>query len=148
MGALLILLITFIIPGCGGKVSLSDDSVRIRKISDFVNGVKKLCEQRDDHIFSMFSPEYLETSKELREAIQKDIEKFNNIALNILIDRIEINDGIGNISMHWNGSWKDDKKTYREGGSLVLIISYGESVRITGIKGDSPFGISRILHDN
>ncbi len=142
---LLLFLLLIGITGCGGKILLSDDAVRIRKISDFVNELKGLYEQRDEQALSMFSPEYLATEKEMRSSILRDMERFNTISLSLFIDRIEMNSEDVNISIHWNGTWKNAKRTYREGGSMVLLTSYGDRIRITGIKGDSPFGVSRIF---
>ena len=146
--AVVIIFFVFILtPGCGGKTVLSDDAVRIRNISDFVNGLKKLYEQDDEHLLSMFSPEYSESEKELKPAILRDFERFSSISLTLFIDRMEINNDNVNVSIHWNGTWKDADRIYREGGSMVLQTSYEGSIQINGIKGDSPFGISRMLQD-
>ncbi|MBI5286726.1 MAG: hypothetical protein HY878_03945 [Deltaproteobacteria bacterium] len=142
---MLVSLLIATVAGCGGKVILSDDAVRIRKIYDFVHELKGLYEQRDEHILSMFSQEYLGDAKEIRGAILKDIDRFNSISLNIFIDRIETNQGNIDISIQWTGIWKDINKTYREGGSMVLLASYGDTIQITGIRGDSPFGVSCLL---
>ena len=149
-GNIIFLLILMVISGCGGRVILSDDAVRIRKVTDFVHEIKDLYEHRDENLLSMFSSEYLTSSEDLREAILKDMEGFENTSLSLFIDRIEMSDEHVNISIHWNGAWKGPEKTFREGGSMVLLTSYGDPIRITGVKGDSPFGISRMLnrHEN
>lgn len=144
----LFFLLLLIIAGCGGKVILSDDAVRIRKVNDFVNELKTLSEQRDDHLLDLFSQEFFIEVKELKRAILRDLERFDTISLNLLIDRVEMSGKNVKISIQWNGTWKDTVKTYREGGSMVLLTSYENTIRITGIKGDSPFGISRILNNH
>ena len=73
------------------------------------------------------------------------MEGFENTSLSLFIDRIEMSDEHVNISIHWNGAWKGPEKTFREGGSMVLLTSYGDPIRITGVIGNSPFGISRML---
>lgn len=130
-----------IMTGCGGKVILSDDAVRIRRITEFVHELKGLYEQRDLQILSMFSPEYLETERGLRGAILNDVESFNSISLRLFIDRIEISDDKVSITIHWDGVWKD-AMPHRKGGSMVLLTSYGDSIKITGVRGESFFGIS------
>lgn len=145
---ILVSLIVVTITGCGGKVILSGDAVRIRKINDFADELRGLYEQRDEHVLDLFSPEYLAEAREIRGAILQDMGRFSGISLSLFIDRIEINKNNANISIHWNGMWKDAHKTYREGGSMVLLTSDGDSIRITGIKGDSPFGISRMFNRN
>lgn len=135
------------ITGCGGKVILSDDAVRIRNIDNFVRELRGLYEQRDEHVLDMFSQGYLAEEKESRSTILHDLERFNSISLSLFIDRIEINDKDASISIHWNGVWKDARKTYREGGSMVLLTSIVDTIKIIAIKGDSPFGISRMLKD-
>lgn len=139
-------LLLLIIAGCGGKVILSEDAVRIRKVNDFVSELKTLYEQRDVHLPDLFSQEFFIEKKEVKGAILRDLERFNTISLNLSIDRVEMSGENVKISVQWNGTWKDKVKTYREGGSMVLLASYGNVIRITGIKGDSPFGISRILN--
>ena len=143
-------LIITLITGCAGKVILSDDAVRIRKVTDFVYEIKDLYEQRNENLLAMFSSEYLASAGDLKTAILKDMEGFDNISLSLFIDRIEMSDEHVNISIHWNGAWKGPEKTFREGGSMVLLTSYGDPIRIMGFKGDSPFGISRMLnrHEN
>ena len=139
--ALLILLLA-IIPGCSRKFILSDDAVRIRNIHEFVRELRGLYEQRDIKILTRFSPDFL---TEIGDPIQKDFEKFNSISLDLFTDRIEMYNGDVNISIQWNGIWKSSEKTYREGGSMVLLTRYGEEIKIIGIKGDSPFGITSSL---
>ena len=139
-GATFLLLLFTIMAGCAGKEILSEDAVRIRKSVDFVNELKGLYEQRDERLISMFSKEYLEG--DIKRVIMQDIARFNDISLSLFIDRIEVEKENVYISVHWNGTWKDVGKTYREGGSAVILTLYGEGFKVTGIKGDSPFGIS------
>src|SRR3990172_11135002 len=115
-GNIILLLILMVISGCGGRVILSDDDVRIRKVTDFVHEIKDLYEQRNVNLLAMFSSEYLTSSEGLREAILKDMEGFENTSLSLFIDRIEMSDEHVNISIHWNGAWKGPEKTFREGG--------------------------------
>ncbi len=141
------LLLLSIISGCAGNVILSDDSMRIRKTVDMVNELKANYEQHDDHILTMFSAEYL-SKPEMKNAISHDMEKFNTISLNIFIDRIVFDKDMGNVTVHWNGSWSDSKKTFREGGSAVIVIRYGDGLSVMDIKGESPFGITQRLFGN
>lgn len=154
---LIVLTLITVIPaltltGCGVKTVLSDDAVRFRNIHDYVNKLKELYEQRDERVTSMFSREYL--TKDLTEGILKDFEKFNNISLKFFIEKVEVEKGNVDITVHWNGIWKDVEKTYIEGGSMVLMMQYEDAIsstgRIIGIKGDKPFGISKRLlsHEN
>ena len=146
-GMTLLFFLLSIISGCAGNVILSDDSMRIRKTVDMVNDLKANYEQHDDHILTMFSAEYL-SKPEMKNAILQDIEKFNTISLNIFIDRIVIDKDMGNVTVHWNGSWGDSIKTFREGGSAVIVIRYGDGLRVMDIKGESPFGITQRLFGN
>jgi len=146
-GMTLLFFLLSIISGCAGNVILSDDSMRIRKTVDMVNDLKANYEQHDDHILTMFSAEYL-SKPEMKNAILQDMEKFNTISLHIFIDRILIDKDMGNVTVHWNGSWGDSKKTFREGGSAVIVIRYGDGLRVMDIKGESPFGITQRLFGN
>ncbi|MBI5755895.1 MAG: hypothetical protein HZA12_03130 [Nitrospirae bacterium] len=140
-GATFLFLLFTIMAGCAGKEILSEDAVRIGKSVDFVNELKGLYEQRDERLISMFSKEYLEEG-DIKRVIMQDTARFNDISLSLFIDRIEVEKEKVNISAHWNGTWKDVEKTYREGGSAVILVLYGDSIHIIGVKGDSPFGIS------
>jgi len=142
--SLIIFLILPSITGCGGKVILTEEAVRTRKIYDFVYELKDLYEQHDEQILSKFSQEYIKDASWIREGVLEDFKRFKTISMSIFIDRIETFKENVHISIHWNGTWKDDKKTYIEGGSVVLLISNdGDTIQITGLKGDSPFGISK-----
>ncbi len=125
---------------------LSDDAVRIRKIDNFVKDMEVLYEQHDERILDLFSQEYLRETKDMGTAILQDMKRFNKISLSLFIDRIEIYKENLSISLQWDGAWEDSEKTYREGGSMVLITSYGDDIRITGIRGDSPFGVSQMIN--
>ena len=126
--------------GCGGKAILSDDAVKTRNIHDYVNKLKDLYEQRDERVTSMFAPEYL--SKDAKDAIQKDFARFNNINMKFFVDKIQTNKGNVDVTIHWNGTWKENEKTFLAGGSMLLQLQYEDTIRVIGIKGDSPFGIS------
>lgn len=136
--------------GCSGKKVLSDDAVKFKNIHEYVNKLKELYEQRDEHVTSLFSREYL--TKDLTEGILKDFEKFNNISMKFYIEKVEVEKSNVDITVHWNGTWKAVEKTYIEGGSMVLMMQYEDAIsstgRITGIKGDKPFGISKRLLDH
>ncbi len=126
--------------GCGGKAILSNDAVKTRNIHDYVNKLKDLYEQRDERVTSMFAPEYL--SKDAKDAIQKDFARFNNINMKFFVDKIQTNKGNVDVTIHWNGTWKENEKTFLAGGSMLLQLQYEDTIRVIGIKGDSPFGIS------
>lgn len=129
--------------GCGGKAILSEQAVKTRNIHDYVYKLKELYEQKDNQITSTFSREYL--TKDVTAAIRQDFEKFDNISLKFFMDKIHFNRGQVNVTVHWNGVWKDKDKTFLEGGSMLLQLQYEDTIIITGIKGDSPFGISQRL---
>lgn len=151
--ALIVLMLISIIPaitltGCGGKTVLSEDAVKTRDIHEYVYKLKELYEGHDERLISMFSQEYFpkEFPKEFNDAILRDFSKFNNISLKFFVDRIVFNKDNADVTLHWNGIWKENRpdigKTIIEGGSMVLLIQYKDTIKITGIKGDSPFGIS------
>ncbi len=141
------LLALSIISGCAGNVILSDDAMRIRNTVDMVNQLKGLYEQHDEGMLTLFSAEYI-SERGMKDAILQDMEKFNTISLNIFIDRIVIDKDMGNVTVHWKGSWGDSIKTFREGGSAVIVIRYGDGLRVMDIKGESPFGITQRLFGN
>lgn len=135
------LAITTIISGCAGKTILTDDAVRIRNTVDIIYQLKGLYEQHDEGMLSLFSTDYLSESG-LKDSIVKDMKRFNAISLNIFIDRMEVDKDIVSVSVHWNVSMGDGEKTFKDGGSSVIIIQSGDGLKVVGIKGDSPFGIS------
>ncbi|MBI5192505.1 MAG: hypothetical protein HZA08_03555 [Nitrospirae bacterium] len=142
---LIVILPVITLTGCGGKTILSEDAVKTRNIHDYVFKLKKLYEEHDERLTSMFSREYF--PKEFNDAILNDFSSFNSMSLTLFVDRIQFNKGNADVTIHWNGTWKDNKtdngKTLIEGGSMVLLIQYEDSIKITGIKGNSPFGISK-----
>ncbi|MCC6544780.1 MAG: hypothetical protein IT392_09810 [Nitrospirae bacterium] len=130
-----------IISGCAGKVILSDETIRIRNTVDLIHNLKDLYEQHDESIQSLYSSDFLLESG-VKDVIFQDMKRFSTISLNIFIDRIEIDKERANVSVHWSASRGDGEKTFKDGGSSVIIIQSGDGLKIVGIKGDSPFGIS------
>jgi len=128
-----------IISGCAGKAILSDDVIRIRNTVDMIDRLKELYEQHDEGMLSLFSSEYLSESG-MKDAISRDIRRFGSISLSIFIDRIEVDKDLVNVSVHWKGSWEDGDKIFKDGGSAVIIIVSGDGLKVSDIKGDSPFG--------
>ncbi|MDD5433980.1 MAG: hypothetical protein PH343_00990 [Nitrospira sp.] len=144
LGLIFIYLIPVIsLTGCGGKTILTEDAVKIRNIHDYVNKLKDLYEQHDEQLASMFTQEHF--SKVEKDAILQDFSKYNNIHLKVFIDKIQINKGNVDVTIHWNGTWKENEKAFLAGGSMVLLLQYEDTIKVTGIKGDSPFGISRSI---
>ena len=133
------LLALSIISGCAGKVILSDDAIRIRNTVDIIDQLKELYEQHDEGMLSLFSSEYLSESG-IKDALSRDMSRFGSISLSIFIDRIEVDKDLVNISVHWKGSWANGDKTFKDGGSAVFIIVSGDGLKMSDIKGDSPFG--------
>ena len=128
-----------IISGCAGKAIMSDDVIRIRNTVDMIDRLKELYEQHDEGMLSLFSSEYLSESG-MKDAISRDIRRFGSISLSIFIDRIEVDKDLVNVSVHWKGSWEDGDKIFKDGGSAVIIIVSGDGLKVSDIKGDSPFG--------
>ena len=128
-----------IISGCAGKVILSDDAIKIRNTVDIINQLKDLYEKHDEGMLSLFSTDYLSESG-MKDDISQDMKRFNVISLNIFIDRIEVDKDLVNVSVHWKGSWEDGDKIFKDGGSAVIIIVSGDGLKVSDIKGDSPFG--------
>jgi len=128
-----------IISGCAGKAILSDDVIRIRNTVDMIDRLKELYEQHDEGMLSLFSSEYLSESG-IKDAISRDMRRFGSISLSIFIDRIEVDKDLVNVSVHWKGSWANGDKTVKDGGSAVFIIVSGDGLKVSDIKGDSPFG--------
>lgn len=130
-----------IISGCAGKSILSDDAVKIRNTVDIIYQLKELYEQHDEGMLSLFSTDYLSESG-MKDAISQDMKRFSIISLNIFIDRIEVDKDLVSVSVHWSASRGDGEKTFKDGGSSVIIIQSGDGLKVVGIKGNSPFGIS------
>ena len=128
-----------IISGCAGKVIMSDDALRIRNTVDMIDRLRELYEQHDEGMLSLFSSEYLSESG-MKDAISRDMRRFGSISLSIFIDRIEVDKDLVNVSVHWKGSWEDGDKIFKDGGSAVIIIVSGDGLKVSDIKGDSPFG--------
>ncbi|OGW43339.1 MAG: hypothetical protein A2132_06430 [Nitrospirae bacterium RBG_16_43_11] len=143
--ALLLLSVCFmtvtVISGCAGKAVLSDDAVRIRNTVDIISQLKVLYEGHDEGILALFSTDYLSESG-MKDSIVQDMKRFSALSLNIFIDRMEVDKDVVSVSVHWNASRGDGEKTFKDGGSSVIIIQSGDGLKIVGIKGDSPFGIS------
>lgn len=136
--SVLFFLALFIMPGCAGKAILSDDAIRIRNTVDMINQLKDLYEQHDEGMLSLFSPEYLSGSG-MNDAISRDMKRYDAISLSFFIDRIEFAGDLVNVSVHWKGSWGYGDKIFKDGGSAVIIIVDGDGLKVSDIKGDSPF---------
>lgn len=135
------------ITGCSKKVLIPEEALEIKKIVDFIHRTEEMYEQGDRELFSLFSRKYLDNNPEMKKRIEEDFFMFSHISLDVMIYRVEMRDGDMNITIHWTGLWKAREKTYMEGGTMILVVTSNYNLLIKRIGGKSPFGISRLFHD-
>ncbi|HEY7089291.1 MAG TPA: hypothetical protein VH518_14435, partial [Tepidisphaeraceae bacterium] len=84
----------------------------------------------------------LEATDRLQQEAESDFETFHNIVMDFRVERIMIDNEAIDVYVHWSGSWKKDPEDpgMRHRGHSRLQWVGTQSILLTGMQGDVPFG--------
>jgi len=130
--------------GCGGKEPrYPADHARYQKIDAAVEGLRQAYVKRDLSGFrAWLLPSGLLDRVELD--VEKDLQSFEEISLDLSVERIVINGETIDVFVHWQGVWKKNQADVglRERGHGMLRWAGTHSILLKSAEGDLPFGMT------
>jgi hypothetical protein len=118
------------------------DHARYQRITATVEDLQQAYAKRDASGFrALLLPSVLLDRVEVDVA--KDFESFEEITLDISIDRIVIDGEAIDVLVHWQGKWKkkQDEAGSPERGHGILRFVGMHSILLKSVEGDLPFGM-------
>jgi hypothetical protein len=86
----------------------------------------------------------LDSLRKLEEEIQRDFAAYDRITLDLTIDRVMVDGTDVAVYFHWLGQWQraTDEQPLRERGHAILRLVGHQSLAVSGVDGDPPFGMA------
>lgn len=119
------------------------DHLRYQKIDAAVEALRKAYAEKDrSAIHKLVLP--VAALDRTGVEIERDFDQFEEITLDVTIERIVIEGDVIQVFVHWQGSWKrrPEDPGIRERGHGVLRWVGMQSIMLRGIEGDLFFGMS------
>lgn len=139
-----VLLAVVAAPGCAKKEPrYPADFARYQRIDKAVDALRHAYEKKDESAFHGLLLPSLNTDK-LEGQVIRDFEQYQDITLDLTIERIVIDGEQVDVFVHWQGLWKKAQgdTEQRERGHGMLRWIGTQSILLAGTDGDVPFGIS------
>ncbi|MDE3018784.1 MAG: hypothetical protein KGI53_07170 [Nitrospirota bacterium] len=141
---LVAMLLVAVSVGCSAKEArYPADYARYQRIDKAVEALSKAYVKKDASAFHALLLPSDRTDKMEAWAI-KDFDTFQDITLDLAIERIVIDGDQIDVFVHWHGLWKREQEEteQRERGHGMLRWMGVQSILLAGYDGDIPFGIS------
>jgi hypothetical protein len=119
------------------------DAARVRKIDATVEQIRQAYANKDAAGFrGLLMP--LESLRRLESDVQRDFAAYDQIKLEFAIDRVMVDGADVAVFLHWQGQWeaKNDAQPLRERGHAVIRLVGQQSLTLSGVDGDVPFGMA------
>jgi hypothetical protein len=130
--------------GCGGKANPHpEDHERYLRIDRAVESLRQAYVKKDSSdLGSLMTPGG--QLERMREEAQGDFATFSAITLDFTVERIMIQGDDIDVFVHWQGLWKKnaDDPGLRQRGHTRLQWVGTKSILLSGIQGDTPFGMN------
>src|SRR5215510_8108804 len=128
--------------GCSSKtIQYPEDHERYLRIDKAVESLREAYVKKDSSgLASLMVP--TESTDRLQREAESDFEAFHDIAMEIRVERIMIDNDDIDVYVHWQGLWKKDPEEpgIRHRGHSRLQWVGTKSVLLQGVQGDIPFG--------
>lgn len=133
-----------LLAACSGKgPQYPEDHLRFTRIDGAIEGLRRAYVERN---LSRFREYVLPSDKidRLERDVEADIQTFKEIALDITVERILIEQEAIEVSVHWQGQWKrnPDETGVRERGHGRLQFVGTQTILLESADGNLPFGMS------
>ncbi len=137
-------LLAELVLGCSSKgPQYPEDHARYRRIDAAVEELRRAyVEKNQSALESIMLP--VDALERLQLDIKRDFQEFQEIVLDFAIDRIVIEGENIEVYVHWQGHWKRDPGDpgLRDRGHGMLRWVGVQSILLSGIEGDLPFGMA------
>lgn len=123
-----------------------EDHARFTRIDEAVETLRRAYVKKDfSTIKGLMLP--LDSLETVEKDIQADFTRFEEIALDLSIERIVIDQDAIDVFIHWQGHWRQTAGDtgVRERGQGVLRWVGVQSILLRSLEGDHPFGMTARL---
>lgn len=137
-GGLLLIGILLWVVGCEHPpVKPTEDSKRLDQIALFLESLRLAYEGRDIRSLSAL---YSEEHQEDLQVISSSLHSIDHPQLDLMIDRIVLQDEAIRVSLHWELRWqsKNERPVNQRGNGLFHLAGKSE-LHLETIEGDNPF---------
>lgn len=147
-GTILVLFLIFIFGCSSEKVAVrppSEESIKVKGATEILLTLNKSYEGKDDRLFMFYISRSIPSGYEsIEKGIKRDFAIFEKINLNMTLRWARIKEDSIQLAVRWEEKWFEQSgKEKRERGNCVFSFKNEEGLKLAGIEGDSPFGISR-----
>jgi hypothetical protein len=130
--------------GCSSKdVRYPQDHARYQRIDAAVEAFRKAYVRKDlSALQALMLP--MESLERVEADVQKDFQSFEEIAMDVAIERIMIEGETVDVYVHWQGQWKrtpEDAGVRGRGHGMLRWVGV-QSILLKSVEGDLPFGMS------
>ncbi len=133
-----------LVAGCSSKGPIyPEDHARFTRIDEAVETLRRAYVKKEfSTIKALMLP--LESLEAVAKGIQEDFDRFEDISLDLSIERIVIDQDAIDVFIHWQGQWRQTvgDTGLREHGQGVLRWVGVQSILLRGLDGDHPFGMT------
>lgn len=130
--------------GCSAKEArYPADFARYQRIDAAVETLRASYAKKDPKAFAgLMLP--LEPLELMQAEVGKDFDTYQDISLDISIERIVIDGNTIEVYVHWSGQWKKSpaEDGVRERGHGMLRWVGVQSILLSSVEGDLPFGMA------
>jgi hypothetical protein len=119
------------------------DHARFQKIDAAVEKLRKAYAEKDPSAFeALLLPS--DRIDRIANEVKKDFKAFQEITLEVSIERIVIDEDTIDVFVHWQGEWKRTAADtgLRERGHGMLRWAGVQSILLRSVEGDLPFGMA------
>lgn len=130
--------------GCSAqKPHYSAEHMRFERIYDAVQSLQRAYVKKDLSAIRTLAPS-LDSMGLLEQQFKKDFETYQDISLDLSIERIVIEGETIDVFVHWRGQWTKTgtHESTKDTGLGKLRWAGKESILLLGMEGDLPFGIA------
>jgi len=119
------------------------DAEQVRTIANTVEQIRQAYTGKDTGVFQkLFMP--LDRLRKMEADIRGDFALYEQISLDITIDRVMVEGADVAVHFHWQGQWqaKSDEPPLRERGHAIFRMVGYQTLTLSAVDGDVPFGMS------
>ena len=138
---LLSFILLAVLSACAKKqvVKPSEESIKAKNAIKDISEMQAAYEAKDiKGVLSHVSQDYTRGYAELDTSLRKDFDAYDNISIDLRVDRVEIEGDKVKVVSHWFGTWRDTAgKDHKARGNADFVFrETGASFQLVDVVGD------------
>lgn len=121
-------------------------SIQVDQIREALQGITESYEKKDAQAFLDHLDPSFKGSAELKNQTLQDFKVFSQMEIQLIIDRVQIEEKSIWVAAHWGGVWKTTPEAapLEKKGHALFRWTSGDHPKLLEIRGDPPFGVFRV----